>query len=83
LVGGAVFVLFFPEELLIQLIVVSQAVNGVLLPIVLVFVFRLAMDRTLMGQAALGRLGGVVGWGLTILVGVFSLSLVAVTFLGR
>ena len=83
LVGGAAFVLFFPEELLIQLIVVSQAVNGILLPIVLVFVFRLAMDRTLMGQAALGRLGGVVGWGLTILVGVFSVSLVAVTFLGR
>jgi len=82
LVGGAAFVLFFPEELLIQLIVVSQAVNGVLLPIVLVFVFRLAMDRTLMGQAALGRLGGAVGWGLTILVGVLSLSLVGVTFLG-
>jgi Mn2+/Fe2+ NRAMP family transporter len=83
LAGGALFVLFFPEELLIQLIVVSQAVNGVLLPIVLVFVFRLAMDRKLMGQAALGRLGGAVGWGLTILVGVFSLSLLGVSFLGR
>ena len=53
------------------------------MPIVLVFVFRLAMDRTLMGQAALGRVGSVVGWGLTILVGLLSLSLVAVTFIGR
>ena len=83
LVGGAAFVLFFPEELLIQLIVVSQAVNGVLLPVVLIFVFRLAMDRALMGGAALGRVGAIVGWGLTIMVSVLSLSLLAVTLLGR
>jgi Mn2+/Fe2+ NRAMP family transporter len=83
LMAGAAFVLFFPEQLLIQLILVSQAVNGVLLPIVLVFVFRLAMDRALMGQAALGRAGAAVGWGLTILTSALSIGLVVAVITGR
>ncbi|HET8569942.1 MAG TPA: Nramp family divalent metal transporter [Candidatus Limnocylindria bacterium] len=69
---GAVVVLLVPRELLIQLIVVSQAVNGVLLPIVLVFLFKLATDRTLMRERALGRLGALVGWGTTALVAVMT-----------
>src|SRR5439155_23689160 len=53
LVAGAAVVLI-PSIPLIPLILVSQNVNGLLLPIVLVFVLRLASDRRVMGNARNG-----------------------------
>src|ERR1700704_274372 len=45
LVVGGVVVILFPQQLLIQLILASQAINGLLLPIVLAFILRLAGHR--------------------------------------
>ncbi|MBI3522670.1 MAG: Nramp family divalent metal transporter [Chloroflexi bacterium] len=76
-IGG--LVVLIPGIPLVPLIVASQNVNGLLLPIVLVFVLRLASDRTLMGDAANGRTANVVGWGTAALASALSLALVAVT----
>jgi len=76
-VGG--LVVLIPGIPLVPLIVASQNVNGLLLPIVLVFILRLAGDRTLMGDAANGRAAKVVGWGTAALASALSLALVAVT----
>jgi NRAMP (natural resistance-associated macrophage protein)-like metal ion transporter len=63
----------------ISLLVGVQVVNGALLPILLVFIWRLASDRELMGDYRNGRVFNVVA-GLTVLAtSVLSITLLAVT----
>ncbi len=81
LVIGAVVVLS-PSVPLIPLILVSQNVNGLLLPIVLVFILRLAGDRALMGDQANGRVSQIVGIGTAVMASALSIGLVVVTVLG-
>src|SRR5881296_251613 len=79
---GALIVLT-PGIPLIPLILLSQNVNGLLLPIVLVFILRLAGDRRLMGDQANGRVSQLVGVGAALMASALSISLVVVTVLGR
>ncbi|CAN5207420.1 Nramp family divalent metal transporter [soil metagenome] len=82
LVAGGVVVLLFPEELLLRLILASQAVNGMLLPIVLVFIVRLAADRSVMGADANGPLRAALGWGVAGLTGILSIAFIVARALG-
>src|SRR2546426_10062944 len=65
IVAGAGLVAFsdFP---LIPLILLSQDVNGLLLPVVLFFILRLAGDRGLMGKYANGPLARTLGVAVAI-----------------
>ncbi len=80
LVIGSLVVLS-PSVPLIPLILVSQNVNGLLLPIVLVFILKLAGDRRLMGDQANSRVSQVIGIGTAIGASALSVGLVAVTLL--
>jgi len=82
LVAGGIVVVLFPQQLLIQLILASQAINGLLLPVVLVFILRLASDRSLMGGSATGRGTTAIGWGVAVLASLLSVGYVLVTVLG-
>lgn len=82
LVAGGALVLVFPHDLLLPLIVVSQAVNGLLLPIVLVFIMRLASDRSVMGDDANGTIRTALGWGVAGLAGSLSIAFLVATALG-
>jgi len=81
LVAGAAVVLVVPQGLLIQLILASQAVNGLLLPVVLVFIVRLATDRAVMGPAASGPVGAALGWTVAGLAGSLSVGYVVLSLL--
>ena len=81
LVIGSLVVLS-PSVPLIPLILVSQNVNGLLLPIVLVFILKLAGDRGLMGDQANSRVSQVIGVGTAVGASALSIALVAVTLLG-
>jgi NRAMP (natural resistance-associated macrophage protein)-like metal ion transporter len=80
LVLGAIVVLI-PGISLIPLIISAQIANGVLLPIVLVFILRLATDRRVMGDAVNGRVGTILGWGVAALAGSLSLAYLIASFL--
>jgi NRAMP (natural resistance-associated macrophage protein)-like metal ion transporter len=80
-VVGALIVLS-PSVPLIPLILVSQNVNGLLLPIVLIFILKLAGDRRIMGDHANGRVSQVVGIGTALGASALSIALVAITILG-
>jgi Mn2+/Fe2+ NRAMP family transporter len=54
----------------------SQVFDGLLLPIILVFVMLLARDRTVTGELASGRTGQLLGWLVTGAIGVLSVALV-------
>jgi Mn2+/Fe2+ NRAMP family transporter len=82
LIAGGIVVVLFPQQLLIQLILASQAVNGLLLPIVLAFILRLASDRSIMGGSANGRTTSAIGWGVVTIASSLSVGYVIVTLLG-
>ena len=80
--AGALVVLLVPQASLLPLILVSQAVNGLLLPIVLFFIVRIATDRSVMGDAVSGRVRTVLSWGFAGLAGALSVAYIAATAMG-
>jgi Mn2+/Fe2+ NRAMP family transporter len=76
---AAAFVLL-PGLPLIQVIVSTQFLNGLLLPIVLVFVLRLVNDREVMGTYANNRLFNVLSYGTTALLIVLAVALLTFSF---
>ena len=67
IVVGALVVLI-PGMPLIGVIIASQNLNGILLPVILAFMLRLAGSRRLMGRHVNPRWLGLLGWVLTGLV---------------
>ncbi len=81
LVLGAAVVLI-PGLDLLPAIVASQNLQGLLLPIVLVFMVVLVNDERLMGRHRNGRLANIVTWAAVGLVIVLDVVLLGVTALG-
>ena len=68
-----------PDMPLVRLMVVSQFIDGVQLPIILVFIVLLVRDPTVMGAYASGRTLQAVQWATAIVLGIMSLLLLGVT----
>src|SRR5262249_27285544 len=75
IVAGA-GVLLMPRFPLVHVIVVSQVVNGIVLPFVLVFMLLLANDRELMGDYVNVRWYNVVAWVTIIVMIALTLALI-------
>jgi hypothetical protein len=72
-------VALIPGLPLIQLIIIAQVINGILLPILLVFILRLINDRRIMGQYTntLGK--NIIAWATVVtLIGLTALMLTSV-----
>jgi Mn2+/Fe2+ NRAMP family transporter len=67
---------------LLRLIVASQNLQGLLLPVVLVFMVLLVNDGRIMGRHRNGRLANVLAWGAVALVIALDAVLLGVTALG-
>ncbi|HEX5499183.1 MAG TPA: divalent metal cation transporter, partial [Thermomicrobiales bacterium] len=67
IVGGAAGAMI-PGLPVISLLVWVQALNGVLLPVILSFILLLVNDRDLVGDLANSRLTNVLGWGTLVVV---------------
>ena len=74
-VGAAVVLL--PRLPLIRIMLVSQIVNGMLLPFVLIYMLRLANDEKLMGVHRNGRWLNVVAWTTSVVMIALTAYLVA------
>jgi len=59
-VGAAIILL--PIKSLVQAMMVSQTLNGMLLPVILIVMLRLVNDRRLMGRYVNGRVFNVLAW---------------------
>lgn len=81
IVAGALVTLV-PGIPLIPLLLIVQVINGLLLPLLLVFIVRLASDPEVMGAHRNGRFYNLLAWGTTALVGGMAILLVLVTILG-
>ena len=81
-VGFAALFVLIPGLPLIQVMFLSQVLDGLLLPFVLVLVMLLASDRRMLGRLASGRINLTLGWGVTIALAAMSVVLVLVTVAG-
>lgn len=79
-IGFAALFMLIPGLPLIQVMFSAQVINGLLLPVILVFVMLLVGDRKIMGNLVSGRINLLLGWGVTIMLIVMSLVLVATSF---
>lgn len=66
-ITGAAIILI-PNFPLIKIAVLSQVLNGILLPFVLVFMLLLVNKSSLMGRHTNSRTYNVIAWGLTVLI---------------
>jgi Mn2+/Fe2+ NRAMP family transporter len=76
-VGAAIAVI--PNLPLIRVLLVTQVINGLLLPIILLAILRLVNDRDVMGTHVNGPLYNLGAWLTAIIVTALSLLLILVT----
>jgi NRAMP (natural resistance-associated macrophage protein)-like metal ion transporter len=70
-------VLLIPRFPLIHVMVLSQVVNGAVLPFVLIFMLLLTNDRELMGDYINGRRFNIVAWATVIVMIVLTIAMLA------
>jgi len=71
--GGVILV---PNLPLVKITILSQVVNGIVLPFVLIFMLLLINKKDLMGEYVNSRAFNAIAWGTTILVIVLTFVLV-------
>jgi NRAMP (natural resistance-associated macrophage protein)-like metal ion transporter len=66
--GGAVTVLVLPEKELINFAILSQVLNGILLPVIIILMLLLINRRDLMGEYKNTRLWNTIAWSTSVIV---------------
>ncbi|HEY0323232.1 MAG TPA: Nramp family divalent metal transporter [Pyrinomonadaceae bacterium] len=79
LVATGAMVAMIPGLPLIRVLLVTQVINGLLLPVILIAVLRLVNNRELMGDYRNSKFLNVAAWLTTIIVSALSLLLIAAT----
>ncbi len=74
-------VAIIPNLPLVKVMLLSQDVNGILLPIILIYVLKIINDRDVMGEHVNGPVYNAIAWGFSIALIGLSVTLVASTFL--
>jgi Mn2+/Fe2+ NRAMP family transporter len=76
-VGAAIAVI--PGLPLIRVLIVTQVINGLLLPVVLLAILKLVNSRDLMGAHTNGPIYNVAAWLMTVVVTLLSLTYLIIT----
>ena len=66
--GGAIAVLVLPDSQLVSMAILSQVLNGILLPVVIVLMLILINRKDLMGEHVNSRLFNVIAWATSLIV---------------
>lgn len=82
LVVTGALVAMIPGLPLIRVLLVTQVINGLLLPVILAAILWLINDRELMGRHTNGALYNAAAWLTTIIVSALSLLLIGTTIFG-
>jgi len=73
----------FPAQRLIEIVLWSQVLNGIVLPFVLIFMLLLINKKELMGEYTNTRLFNTVAWATTIIVIGLSVALMVASLSGK
>ena len=74
--------MLIPNAPLVAIMVLSQVVNGVLLPFLLIFMMSIVNDRRIMGRYVNGRVYNVIGWTTVVVVIGLTVALLGMQALG-
>lgn len=66
--GGGATVLLLPDGMLVNFAILSQVLNGVLLPVIIILMLLLINRHDLMGKHKNSRLWNVIAWGTSLIV---------------
>jgi len=66
--GGALTVLLLPDAQLINMAILSQVLNGVLLPVIIILMLLLSNRADLMGEFKNSRIWNVIAWATSLIV---------------
>ena len=72
-------VAMMPGLSLIRVLIVTQVINGMLLPVILIAVLKLVNNRELMGTHVNGRLYNLAAWLTTVIVSLLSVLVIITT----
>jgi Mn2+/Fe2+ NRAMP family transporter len=72
-------VILLPVKSLVQAMLASQTINGILLPVILIVMLRLVNDRRVMGRFVNGRVSNVLSYGMVVILIVLTLVLLLTT----
>ena len=79
LVALGALIAIMPGLPIISVLLLTQVINGVLLPVILFAILRLVNDRELMGRHINGALYNVAAWATVLIVSASSLLLIGIT----
>jgi len=68
IVGGAITVLLLPDGMLMNFAILSQVLNGILLPVIIILMLLLINRTDLMGQRKNSRLWNIIAWATSLIV---------------
>ncbi|MGH9351103.1 MAG: Nramp family divalent metal transporter [Terriglobia bacterium] len=83
IVFGALTVMVLSEQKQVPVILLSQVINGILLPFVLIFMLRLVNRKDLMGDYRNSRLFNIIAWATCVVMIALTLFLVISPFLPK
>jgi len=69
-------IILLPIKSLVQAMLASQTLNGVLLPVILVVMLKLINDKRLMGKFVNGRVFNIISWAMVVVLIVLTVILV-------
>ena len=79
-VVGALVALLAGRERQISVLLVTQVINGLLLPVVLIAVLRLVNNKEIMGEHVNGLFFNIAAWLIALIVSALSVSLIVMQF---
>ena len=80
LVSAAVILL--PNINLIYMMLLSQFINGIILPVILIVILKLVNNKKLMGEYRNNRLFNIISWGGCILIIAVTIMMLITTIIG-
>ncbi len=82
IITASALLVIMPGVDLFQIMMSAQVINGVLLPILLVFLVFIAQDKHIMGKYRNGRVWNILTWGTIVLITVLTAVMFGLQALG-
>ena len=81
LFAGAGVALSASNKMLVPIMLFSQVINGILLPVVIFFMLRITSDKSIMGAYTNGRWFNIIAWSGAIITASISIAMVVMTLM--
>ncbi|MGE5558077.1 MAG: Nramp family divalent metal transporter [Bacillota bacterium] len=81
IVLGAGSVLFTSEKDLIKIMLISQEINGILVPVILIYMLKLTNNKEIMGEYTNSRFFNIIAWSTAIFIIILTAFLLVMPFI--